>query len=104
MVESQEPVGKRRRGTGSERSLVLKLLKSGIPSETIFHDLIIKKGNNKFSQVDIVLATTQGIIIIEVKDYSGWIFGNGNQTNWTPVSTLKSLPGSITENQLDLRK
>jgi hypothetical protein len=73
------------RGTGSERSLVLKLLKSGIPSETIFHDLIIKKGNNKFSQVDIVLATTQGIIIIEVKDYSGWIFGNGNQTNWTQV-------------------
>ena len=65
------------RGTGSERSLVLKLLKSGIPSETIFHDLMIKKGNDKFSQVDIVLATTQGIVVIEVKSYSGWIFGNG---------------------------
>ena len=73
------------RGTGSERSLVLKLLKSGIPSETIFHDLMIKKGNDKFSQVDIVLATTQGIVVIEVKSYSGWIFGNGNQTNWTQV-------------------
>ena len=73
------------RGTGSERSLVLKLLKSGIPSETIFHDLIIKKGNGKFSQVDIVLATTQGIVVVEVKSYSGWIFGNGNQTNWTQV-------------------
>jgi hypothetical protein len=73
------------RGTNSERSLVLKLLKSGIPSETIFHDLMIKKGNDKFSQVDIVLATTQGIVVIEVKSYSGWIFGNGNQTNWTQV-------------------
>tara|TARA_B100001175_G_scaffold309372_1_gene310980 strand:- start:6495 stop:7205 length:711 start_codon:yes stop_codon:yes gene_type:complete len=73
------------RGTGSERSLVLKLLKSGIPSETIFHDLMIKKGDDKFSQVDIVLATTQGIVVIEVKSYSGWIFGNGNQTNWTQV-------------------
>lgn len=73
------------RGTNSERSLVLKLLKSGISSETIFHDLMIKKGNNKFSQVDIVLATTQGIVVIEVKSYSGWIFGNGNQTNWTQV-------------------
>lgn len=73
------------RGTGSERSLVLKLLKGGIPSETIFHDLMIKKGNDKFSQVDIVLATTQGIVVIEVKSYSGWIFGNGNQTNWTQV-------------------
>jgi hypothetical protein len=73
------------RGTNSELWLILKLLKAGIPSETIFHDLIIKKNKNKFSQVDIVLATTEGIVVIEVKDYSGWIFGNGNQTNWTQV-------------------
>ena len=32
-----------------------------------------------------MLATTQGIVVIEVKDYSGWIFGNGNQNNWTQV-------------------
>ena len=73
------------RGTNSELNVILKLLKSGINSKTIFHDLIVKKENNKFSQVDIVIATTQGIIVIEVKDYSGWIFGNGNQTNWTQV-------------------
>ena len=73
------------RGTNSELRLILKLLKAGIPSETIFHDLIITKSQNKFSQVDIVLATTEGIVVIEVKDYSGWIFGNGNQTNWTQV-------------------
>ena len=73
------------RGTNSELRLILKLLKVGIPSETIFHDLIIKKQNHKFSQVDIVLATTQGIVVIEVKDYSGWIFGNGHQNNWTQV-------------------
>jgi hypothetical protein len=73
------------RGTNSELNLILKLLKSGVNSKTIFHDLIIKKENDKFSQIDIVLATTQGIIVIEVKDYSGWIFGNGNQTNWTQV-------------------
>ena len=60
-------------------------MKSGINSKTIFHDLIVKKENDKFSQVDMVIATTQGIIVIEVKDYSGWIFGNGNQTNWTQV-------------------
>ena len=73
------------RGTNSEHNLILKLLKSGINSKTIFHDLIIKKENGKFSQVDIVIATKQGIVVIEVKDYSGWIFGNGNQTNWTQV-------------------
>ena len=73
------------RGTDSELRLILKLLKAGIPPGTIFHDLIIKKKDDKFSQVDIVLATTQGIIVIEVKEYSGWIFGSGNQTNWTQV-------------------
>ena len=73
------------RGTNSELNLILMLLKSGINSKSIFHDLIVKKENDKFSQVDIVIATTQGIIVIEVKDYSGWIFGNGNQTNWTQV-------------------
>ena len=73
------------RGTYSERLLILKLLKSQIPSVTIYHDLIIKKDNDKFSQIDLVIVTSQGIIVFEVKDYSGWIFGSGNNTNWTQV-------------------
>jgi|TARA_B110000908_G_C10158264_1_gene404711 hypothetical protein len=73
------------RGTNSELLLILQLLKSGIPPITIYHDLIIKKGNDKFSQIDLVLVTSEGIIVFEVKDYSGWIFGSGNNTNWTQV-------------------
>jgi len=73
------------RGTSSEKSLILQLLKSGIPPVTIYHDLIIKKDNDKFSQIDLVLVTSEGIIVFEVKDYSGWIFGSGNNTNWTQV-------------------
>lgn len=73
------------RGTKSERHLVLQLLKHGIPAQTIFHDLCIEKKNGEFSQIDIVVATTEGIIIFEVKDYSGWIFGNGNYSHWTKV-------------------
>ena len=73
------------RGTNSERSLILRLLKKEFPSVTIFHDLIIKKKNNEFSQIDLVLVTSEGIIVIEVKDYSGWIYGSGNNTNWTKV-------------------
>lgn len=73
------------RGTKSERDLVLRLLKKGIPSETIFHDLCIVKNNGKFSQIDVVVATTEGIIVFEVKDFSGWIFGNGNYSHWTKV-------------------
>ena len=72
------------RGTSSERELILGLLKNGIPKETIFHDLMIKK-NNKFSQIDMVIPTKEGIIVFEVKEYSGWIFGSGNNTNWTQI-------------------
>ncbi len=73
------------RGTRSERKLVLKLLKHGIPASTIFHDLYVQKTNGNYSQVDIVVATKVGIIVFEVKDYSGWIFGKGYQTHWTQV-------------------
>ena len=73
------------RGTSSERSLILRLWKKDFPSVTIYHDLIIKKDNGDFSQIDLVLVTSEGIIVFEVKDFSGWIYGSGNNTNWTKV-------------------
>ena len=73
------------RGTWSERSMVLNLLKSGIPPQTIFHDLYVRNSNGKFSQLDLVVATKVGIIVFEIKEYSGWIFGTGSQREWTQV-------------------
>ncbi|GHT68751.1 hypothetical protein AGMMS50239_34470 [Bacteroidia bacterium] len=78
-------VTKSNRGTWSERDLVLKLLKYGIPAQTIFHDLYLKKYNGDFSQIDLVVITEVGIIVFEVKDYSGWIFGSGSQSQWTKI-------------------
>ena len=59
------------RGTNSELYLILQLLKSGIPPVTIYHDLLIKKENGEFSQIDLVLVTSEGIIVFEVKDFIG---------------------------------
>ncbi len=73
------------RGTTAEHHLILTLLKSGIHPHAIFHDLYIKKDNGKFSQIDLVVATKVGIIVFEVKDFSGWIYGKGNQIKWTQV-------------------
>ncbi len=73
------------RGTSTERDLVLALLKYGIPAQTIFHDLYVKKPDGNYSQIDLVVATKVGIIVFEVKDYSGWIFGDGRYTQWTQV-------------------
>ena len=78
-------VTKSNRGTKTERALVLTLLKSGVPAVTIFHDLYLKKPNGTYSQIDVVVATKVGLIVFEVKNYSGWIFGTGDQRQWTQV-------------------
>lgn len=73
------------RGTPSERKLILTLLKHNIPASTIFHDLYLEKRPGKYAQIDAVIATRVGIIVFEVKDYSGWLFGKGHQPYWTQI-------------------
>jgi len=73
------------RGTKSERKMVLKILKSGIKSTAIFHDIYLNNGNGTYSQIDLVVATKVGIVVFEVKEYNGWIFGTENQINWTQI-------------------
>jgi hypothetical protein len=80
-----QTVTKLNRGTRTERDLVLKLLKHGVPAQAIFHDLYLKKTDGEFSQIDLVVAVKSGIIVFEVKDYSGWIFGNAQYREWTQV-------------------
>ncbi|RZJ80236.1 MAG: NERD domain-containing protein [Chryseobacterium sp.] len=80
-----ETVTTSRRGTKTERDLTLKLLKSGIPSQAIFHDLYLEKYTGNYSQIDLVAITQVGIIVFEIKRYSGWIFGKGYQPQWTQV-------------------
>jgi len=73
------------RGNTSERNLVLTLRKMDIHPDAIFHDLYLQKRNGSFAQIDLVLATSAGLIVFEVKDYSGWLFGSGKSTYWTQV-------------------
>ena len=73
------------RGERSERDLIYRLVKKcGIPANTIFHDLYVPNRNG-YTQVDLVVPTNVGVFVFEVKDYSGWIFGNGNNEKWTQV-------------------
>ena len=82
LIEQVTPIT---RGEWSERRVVLKLLKAGINPKAIFHDLYIKKPNGEYTQIDVAVATKAGIIVFEVKDYSGWIFGNEHQKYWTQL-------------------
>lgn len=82
---SAEIISSPERGTSSELELVSKLIAFGIPREHIFHDLYIAKNPNEFAQADLVVLTQVGLLVIEVKEYSGWIFGSGDKTQWTQV-------------------
>lgn len=73
------------RGERSERRLVLKLLKMGINPRAIFHDIYLQKANGEYTQIDLAVATSACLIVFEVKDYGGWIFGNEGQRYWTKV-------------------
>ena len=80
-----ETVTPRDRGEWSERKTILKLLKMGINPRAIFHDCYIRKASGIYTQVDLVVATSAGLLVFEIKDYSGWIFGNYRQKYWTQV-------------------
>ncbi len=82
LIEQVTPIT---RGEWSERRVILNLLKAGINPKAIFHDLYIQKPNGEYTQVDVAVATKAGIVVFEVKDYSGWIFGNEHQRYWTQL-------------------
>ena len=47
--------------------------------------MYLKKYYGNYSQIDVVVATKVGILVFEVKEYSGWIFGTGYKPQWGQV-------------------
>ncbi|MGR6502214.1 nuclease-related domain-containing protein [Shewanella sp. Koi 1] len=69
---------------------VAKLLKQGLKDEDyrLYRNLIlpmdeINEGTPALTEVDLVLLTHFGVFVLEVKNYSGWIFGGEKQSQWT---------------------
>ena len=56
-------------------------------------NLYVPKDNGKTSEIDVIMLHPKGLFVIESKNYSGWIFGNESNKQWTqtlPVSYGKS--------------
>lgn len=69
----------------AEKELISSLKNYGIDSKDIFHNLYIKDSNGKYAQIDVAALTSKGLIVFEVKNYSGWIYGSEQQKYWTQV-------------------
>lgn len=54
----------------------------------ILSNCYLPKSDGTFTEIDLILLHESGVYVIESKNYSGWIFGNEQQQQWT-----QSLPG-----------
>lgn len=70
------------RGNSSEHSLIMMLLRMGVPPWALFHDLYVEKEPGVYAQIDAVVVSKAGIVVIEVKDYAGRISGRGDEFRW----------------------
>lgn len=69
------------RGRGSKLDQVLR----DISYERV-HDLVIPNGDDGEILIDQLLLTSQGLLILEVKDVEGAVFGSDKMQDWTVIS------------------
>lgn len=58
--------------------------KTNPPAQYVINDYVIEQ-DGKSSQIDHILITSRGVFVIETKNYSGRIYGNEHQLQWTQV-------------------
>lgn len=46
-------------------------------------NLYVPRNNGKTSEIDVIMFHPKGLFVIESKNYSGWIFGNESNKQWT---------------------
>ena len=66
-------------GRGGERAVRLALARLGLPA---LHDVVLADVLGH-TQIDHLVRTTQGIVVIETKTFSGWITGTLYSAGWT---------------------
>jgi len=51
----------------------------------ILQNLVLKTDLGDMTQIDFVVLSVYGVFVLEVKNYSGWIFGRETDKNWTYI-------------------
>ncbi len=46
-------------------------------------NILIPKGKDEITEIDVLLICSKGLFVFECKNYSGWIFGKEAQKRWT---------------------
>lgn len=51
----------------------------------IMANLYLPKSDGSTTEIDLIMISQRGIYVFESKNYSGWIFGNEKNKNWTQM-------------------
>lgn len=88
-------VTSRIKGHIGEARVRFEIEKLGSTNQFVINNLILNVGENKTAQIDHVLINRNGIFVIETKNYSGRIYGNENQLEWTQVLSYGNVKNKI---------
>lgn len=83
--DTKIPYGKMRKDSGRYGEyLIYKNLKhrEGDDGKFLFN-VYIPKDSGKTTEIDVIFLCRKGIFVFESKNYSGWIFGDEKNKNWT---------------------
>jgi hypothetical protein len=77
----------------SGEQLVSRMLQSnfGAPDYHLMNHVTLRMADGT-TQVDHILVSRFGVIVIETKDYSGWIYGAATDQRWTQVHFRQKFP------------
>lgn len=56
-----------------------------------FHDVVVPTDNGT-TQIDHIIVSRFGLFVVETKNYSGWIYGDEKQSQWTQKFHNKEYP------------
>ena len=81
----QTPVGKGIIGEFIIKLIIGKQSEKAGDEKLVIHNLLLQVDNDKTSQTDHVVINSEGVFVIETKNYSGRIYGDDFQKEWTQV-------------------
>ena len=97
-------------GARGEYVIYKKLSELELSSAKFLFNLYLPRKKGKTSEIDVLIIHSKGLFVIESKNYSGWIFGNEKQRQWTqtlPISYGRShkeyFYNPILQNQAHIR-
>ena len=96
---------KQLKGIAGESIIQLLLNSPQLGYRKIMKNIYVPYGNQT-TEIDVVMIHETGIYVIESKNYSGWIFGNENQKQWTQMLnsyTKKRFYNPVWQNRTHIR-